>query len=77
MTFEMRNKLPDDHPIKRGMVAFVPRRIETAEPNSMPEIPADQSPDPMQGAIDQIERALRAKDARHMTERSNDTTDSD
>lgn len=77
MTFEMRDKLPDDHPIKRGMVVFVPRRIKTAEPNSTPEAAPGQSPDPMHPAIDQIERALRAKDARHMTERSNDTTDLD
>ena len=67
MTFTMRNKLPDDHPIKRGFVSFVPRRTDTSgtpllpEP-SYPRTPkADPSPDPMQGAVDQIEAALRSK----------------
>jgi len=67
MTLTYRDKLPDDHPIKRGFVSFVPRRTDTSgapllpEP-SYPRTPkADPSPDPMQGAIDQIEAALRSK----------------
>ena len=88
MTLTYRDKLPDDHPIKRGFVSFVPRRTDTSgapllpEP-SYPRTPkADPSPDPMQGAVDQIEAALRAKGeqfakltpeqyARYMADRAN------
>ena len=69
MTMAIRNKLPDDHPIKRGFIAFGPRRTPSSGENSSP---VESSPkvnlnvDPMQAAADQNEQTMRelAMDAR-------------
>ena len=51
MTFEMMEKLPDDHPIKRGFVAFVQRRITPTE-----IVPDATSTQPTAGQAGQVER---------------------
>lgn len=75
MTLVMRNKLPDNHPIARGFVSFVPRRTDKSDQNSLPW--AKSPADPTQNALDQIERAVGAKTLQTTDERTSKPTDAE
>ena len=79
MKYGSRGPVPADDPIfKQGWV------IGTTSPYRQPPRKLQQptstypsSTDPMQGAIDQIEAALKAKDAQYLDDLANDPIDID
>ena len=57
MAYSSGNRIPDNSILRRGtLITGVPRQEQSSDSN------------PMQPAVDQIEQALAAKDARYMAE---------
>ena len=65
MAFVGKLKIHPNHPFAHDQISFVPNQ-ESSSSNSSES--TDQQDDPMRGAVNMIEQALRRKDAQVMAE---------
>ena len=60
MTFKMRKELPPDHPVRNGLVIFVPKQTTSLNQDSAGGESSSAPLDPMLPAMNGLEEALQA-----------------